>query len=53
MDGQQNSPNSFRPQIFNHQKTHRIRVLHSCYLHVLGQGVEMVIEILHIDLVAP
>ncbi len=34
-------------------KAHRIRVLHSCYLHVLWQGVEMVIEILHKDLVAP
>ena len=46
-------PYQFQTSDVQSPKTHRIRVLHSCYLHVLGQGVEMVIEILHIDLVAP
>ena len=28
-------------------------LLHSCHLHIFGQGVQMVVEILHRDLVSP
>ena len=30
-----------------------VPLLHSCHLHIFGQGVQVVVEILHKDLVAP